>query len=356
METIQLTRKELYDLVWSTSLSKLTQQYALSNDGIKKICKEFDIPIPDNGYWTKLKFNKAMGKERLNEDFDGVDKIVLTLRAEGSENSISQTPLVILSNLIKNDLKAPTKVSGRLSKPDKLTIQTQDYWAKEEKEGYYRDDSKIILPIRVGKSNKERGLRFMDALVKLIKYRGHSFIKKNFEFFVVIDEIEILLDLREATKRVPSTDRYSTSDYIPTGEFILKTGRYSRIKEWRDGKVKLEELLPNIVAKLEIDAQEEKKQKEASRLWRLQFDEEQRVKSEIKKRKEDEIAKFNKLLALSEQYNKAQLIRQYIEVKNQKAIKENNLNEEKQEWINWANDKADWYDPTINKRDDILDS
>jgi len=37
MATTELTRKELYDLVWSTSLSKLTQQYALSNDEIKKI-------------------------------------------------------------------------------------------------------------------------------------------------------------------------------------------------------------------------------------------------------------------------------------------------------------------------------
>jgi len=73
--------------------------------------------MPDNGYWMKLKFNKPVEIEKLNEDFDGVDKIVLTQRAEGSENSISQTPLVILSNQIKNDLKAPTKVSGRLSNP-----------------------------------------------------------------------------------------------------------------------------------------------------------------------------------------------------------------------------------------------
>lgn len=53
METIEVTRKEL--IVWSTSLSKLTQQYALSNEGIKKLCKQFEIPMSDNG----LKFNKV---------------------------------------------------------------------------------------------------------------------------------------------------------------------------------------------------------------------------------------------------------------------------------------------------------
>ena len=82
METIEVTRKELYDIVWSTSLSKLTQQYALSNEGIKKICKQFEIPMPDNGYWMKLKFNKVVKKPKFNPVFGGVDKIVLTIRKE----------------------------------------------------------------------------------------------------------------------------------------------------------------------------------------------------------------------------------------------------------------------------------
>ena len=58
METKEISRKELYDLVWSTPLSKITLQYAYTNDGIKKICKQYDVPMPQNGYWLKLKFNK----------------------------------------------------------------------------------------------------------------------------------------------------------------------------------------------------------------------------------------------------------------------------------------------------------
>lgn len=53
METIELTRKELYDIVWSTTLSKLTQKYAYTNDGIKKICKQYEVPMPDGSYWSK---------------------------------------------------------------------------------------------------------------------------------------------------------------------------------------------------------------------------------------------------------------------------------------------------------------
>ena len=49
-------------------------------------------------------------------------------------------------------------------------------------------------------------------------------------------------------------------------------------------------------------------------------------------------------------------ILQYIEAKKEKAQNENTLDQETQEWINWANDKADWIDPLINKKDEILDA
>ena len=62
METIELSRKELYDLVWSTPLSKITLQYAYNNDGIKKICKQFDVPMPKASYWSKIKYNKKVKK------------------------------------------------------------------------------------------------------------------------------------------------------------------------------------------------------------------------------------------------------------------------------------------------------
>jgi len=65
METIELTRKQLHDIVWSTTLSKLTRQYAYANERIKKLCKQFEIPIPDASYWSKLKFNKKFKNQKF---------------------------------------------------------------------------------------------------------------------------------------------------------------------------------------------------------------------------------------------------------------------------------------------------
>ena len=115
-------------------------------------------------------------------------------------------------------------------------------------------------------------------------------------------------------------------------------------------------MLAKIVAKLEIYAEQEKIRKEESRLYWLEYEENKKRLEEIKKHKEEELKKFNILLKNSEQYNNAKLIRQYIEAEKQKAIAENKLTTEKQDWFKWANDKADWYDPTINKSDDLLDT
>lgn len=356
MKTIELTRKELYDIVWSTPVSKLTQEYALSNDGIKKLCKQFEIPMPDGGYWSKLKFNKPFKREELHPISNEVDKIVLTIREEGNPVNVDQTPLTIRTKEIKNDLKAPLVVPDKIEKPDILTIQTKDYWNESKGNVFYDKYKKLHYPIRVGDKHRERALRFMDTLTKLLRYRGHTIAKENHDTCILIDGIYIDFDLREATKRIPATTPHGFSEYIPTGELILKIGKYSREKEWRDGKVKIEELLARIVAKLEIYAQEKKKQEEASSLWRFQYDSELKRKEEMKKRKDEEITKFNKLVALSEQHNKTLLIRQYIEAEKQHAINTNSLTPEKQEWIKWATDKADWLDPLINKRDDILDA
>ncbi|WP_433765532.1 hypothetical protein [Flavobacterium ginsenosidimutans] len=357
METKELKRRELFDLVWATPLAKLTLQYAYTNEGLKKICKEFEIPMPHNGYWMKMKFNKNIEKPNFDPVFQREDKIILVVRQDENPVNIDQTPLTIRTKEIENDPQSPLVVFDTIIKPDIITIQTKEYWKGKIKIASHNDNNRIVYPIRVfGDDCKKRALLFMDAFTKILRYRGHTWSKEYGNTGVLINTVFIEIDLREATKRIPSTKQYYTSDYIPTGELIFKMGKYSGEKEWRDGKTKLEELLARIIAKLEIYAELEKIQKEKNRLWHLQYEDEQKRKEEIKKRKNQEVDKFNKLVALSEQYNKAILIRQYIEAEKQKAINSNTLTDEKCEWLNWAFDKADWLDPLINKGDEILDA
>lgn len=360
METTKLTRKELYDLVWSTTISKILEKYAISNDGFKKICKKHEIPLPGNGYWLKLKHNKPFKKEILNLDFSGKNEIEFTIREEGSLINIDQTPLTILTKQILSDKNAPLQVPEKLTKPDILTTQTKDFKSKGNYNHYDYRKSKIdkLSIYGIEKENFNRALIIMDMFVKLLRYRGHSF-KRDINGdgpHILIKEISFPFSMREAQKRIPPANNSYGSTYLPTGILVLKIGESFRAQEWKDGLIKLENQIAKIVAKLEIDADKETIRQEESRIYWLKYEEEKERKNQIKKRKDEEIQKFNKLVDLSKQYNQSLMIREYIGAVHLNAISQNNLTPDKLEYIKWATNKADWLDPLINKRDEILDA
>jgi hypothetical protein len=50
----QFTRRELYDLVWSTPVQKLAEELGISDRGLAKICARHRVPSPPRGYWARL--------------------------------------------------------------------------------------------------------------------------------------------------------------------------------------------------------------------------------------------------------------------------------------------------------------
>lgn len=48
----ELTRQELYELVWSMPMTKVGKQLEISDVAVRKICIKFDIPRPPQGYWA----------------------------------------------------------------------------------------------------------------------------------------------------------------------------------------------------------------------------------------------------------------------------------------------------------------
>ncbi|MBP4142628.1 hypothetical protein J3S90_12535 [Flavobacterium sp. P4023] len=330
METIELSRKQLYVLVWSTPLSKLILQYAISNEGFKKICKQFAIAMPVNGYWVKLKFNKEIKKTEFNPIFDEEDKIIITIREEGNLVNIDQSPLIIKTKEILTDSKSPLIVPERLSNPDILVQNTKTLHDKRKNNRYYWDDKIDTISIYVAELNYSRALRIMDTFIKLLRYRGHSFrrdINKRGPRIVVSD-VEFHFSIREKNKRIPSDKLYESSTYIPTGILILKTGESFHAKEWHDGAVKLENQLAKIVAKIELDALKELEWREECRLHHIKMEEEEKIKKEFQKKREVELQKTKELFSDALYHNKAKIVREYLNELETKASLKNQLTSE----------------------------
>ena len=358
MEKVTFTRKELYYLVWKSTFGFIIKKYGITGFGIRKACEQMQIPLPDYSHWLSVRYDRPLRITELPENYTGEDTVeILKKKFEIITKIIPEpTPLMLLTKEIQNDPKAPILVLDKLIKPDILVLQTKQYWDRKSKNESYEDNNDI-LPIYVEKNNLDRALRFFDTLIKLLKHRGHSIKKGKYGYGTValIDGIEIRLYLREATRRVSSTRENYNYDYVPTGEFIFQVGDGYKHLECRDGKTfHLEDLIPKIVAKLELDAKEENEWREECRISKIKGEKEEAIKKIFQEHRQKELSNFKQLLSNAERLDKTAKLRHYIKSVEENALANNSLDEKLGNWIVWAKDKVDWYDPLIRKEDDFL--
>lgn len=350
MKTVTFTRLELYDLVWKKPLGKITHLYGLSSYSVRGACTRMQVPLPHASYWIQLKHGYTW-KAKLKEPYDGPESIeILKKKYETNIPVPVPSPIVVLTKEIEKDPKAPLKVPEKLTKPHKIIQITKESWDKRDKKknNWERDPAGLYLS--VADANMPRALRFMDALIKLLEYRGHDLQKSQYHGTVaVVDGIEIEIDLREATKRVPATDGYSGTELVRTGAFIFKVGKYSEEKEWKDGSTVLEEILARIVAKLELMAKAKNEWKETSRLRQIERDKEEAIEKAIAARRQQEKENFKMLLLNAERSDQAERLRRYVQ-----RMEESAESEKQKQWLAWARAKINWMDPLVNAKDAIF--
>ena len=51
---VELTREELYELVWSEAMTRIAARIQISDVALKKRCVKQRIPVPGRGYWRKV--------------------------------------------------------------------------------------------------------------------------------------------------------------------------------------------------------------------------------------------------------------------------------------------------------------
>jgi hypothetical protein len=99
MEKVILNRQELYNLVWHEPLSRLAKKYKISDNGLRKICKRMNIPIPALGHWQKIQYGKPVNIFKLPNNYTGENEIII--EEKGTNDVESDSPLVVLRKLSK---------------------------------------------------------------------------------------------------------------------------------------------------------------------------------------------------------------------------------------------------------------
>ncbi len=353
-----ITRQELYDMVWKESLTAISRRLKIPYSHLRKICNQMQVPVPPNGHWSKLKFGKQAEIIELTQDYTGVNEIKLY----PSQNEVGKPNILTFhkktaADLIKEDTSLTLKVPKTLTNPDELILPAQKALTEYKYSKY--DDTGMAryngcFTIRVSRGNIGRAVRFMDTLIKLLRARGHILTTET-TYSIHIDEVSFDFKLMEKTKKATQETKWGSVKYESTGQLYFEIkGFGGRI--WIDGKVLIEERLAVILAKIESDVNE------MLECWRQNAErkreraEKERIIRQQQQRIEKEKSDFYNLFEQAKRWQRARFMRDYIKAVKDCAIERKELSEDLQNWIDWATNKVDWYDPLVKKEDSLLDN
>ena len=317
-----LTRQELYDLVWSTPLTKLANDFGLSDVGLAKICERHRVPTPPRGYWAK----KEAGKKVKQTIFVQVDDPLL----DKVEIAASRDKLPEPVREIVEQRRAERKASLRPPRPATMTPPTVnpieaphptiEATVKALRRGKPSNGGVVaaigpgLCGISVGQDSVERVIAILDALARACDKRSITLSPADNRLSASVGQDSKTFELKEKTKQVPhvlteaeiredekrrkrsqspSARRLDWNDLetfpSPRPQFdTMRTGELSievhgwgdgLRRSWRDGKMQvLEILIDDIVNGLEAHIA-------AARVWREKRELEEAERREIDRRR-----------------------------------------------------------------------
>lgn len=346
-----ITRQELYDLLWKESLTAISKRLNIPYTHLRRVCAEMNVPVPQNGYWSKLQFNKPVEVIELPQDYTGTNEIKLFPDGRTTSNTKVLTfHKKSAADLIREDKTLALTVPKTLANPDELIVkakkQLEEYsFNTHHDHGMVRYEGAFV--IRVSRRNIGRALRFMDTLIKLIRSRGHN-IELKYTHSLSIDTVSCEFKLMEKTKKSDQLTKWGSAQYESTGQLYFEIkGFGGRI--WIDGKVLIEEKLAEILVKIESEVSEMLECWRQNALRKQEREEKERIIREQQQRIEKEKSDFKDLYQQAKRWKRARYIRDYIKAIKDRALEQNELTEDLQNWINWASKKVDLYDPFVKK-------
>lgn len=336
MKTI--TRRELYDKIWSITKAKTAKELNVSPTDLSRICNEHNIPSPTSSYWMHLgwgedvektplpnpennpvidltakpprkKYTKSdTSKQAHNSNYysEILDKELAQIN---DEKEIKKLKAQALAGKFIIDFQDPEELWDRnintvvkifpvaetLKSRRDIVLKTKAYFRLERLSGYeqmqHPDYQRLRthLDIITHKNSYDRALRLFDSIISIYEALGGKMRYDERKTSVEFADVEIKISISEKNKRVSvdEEDRHWGNMYkfVPSGMLRICVG----LDRWNDWKIedtphtKVEEKLDSVIrktlslVKYELDLREQHRREEI-----------ERRKQEEEKRKEEE--------------------------------------------------------------------
>lgn len=259
---IRLTRKELYEKVWSEPIVKLAREYGFSDVWLAMICKRNNIPRPSRGYWARVQNGQRVSQTPLPKgDNDSI--IEIHTQDSDSKKEVAESRNKSIS---KKLLKSFDLIESQMN-PHPFISESAKIMesAKQDITGLI-SPQEGCLDINVSRESFPRALHIMDSLIQMLTMMGFEVSLSGNSTEVKIDDVTLNIALREELdrKRRLKASEHNLEGYYqfgyrlfdkrayPTGNIIFSIGGlgfYSQCRRtWRDtDSQRLEECLKGIV-------------------------------------------------------------------------------------------------------------
>jgi hypothetical protein len=363
-----VSRDDLYRQVWDSPASRLCEQYGISGRGLKKICDRLKVPCPPRGYWARRAAGQMIKQAPLPE----------AAPSTPIEATITPTPALTpaphapeLDQDTAEKLSAARAAAAQIRVPKTLHsphwaiaawIKKHQQQVKADKRDRWRWGSEY----RSKPFNKleRRQQRFLSTLLKEAEKLGYK-VKGEapYELLLESGRNTVEFKLRERIKQIrrPLTDKekanqfYSNQNWrqerIATGELVFGFDTHiawGLRREWHDREQLLEQQIGEIVAVLAVAAPIlEKRRLEADKAERLRWQEEQR-RREAKEREDQDYNRWRRFIEFARLWEEAQLAGNFLQAleKIPQVPEETYGKRTSAEWMNWAWERQQAFDPT----------
>lgn len=391
---MELSRKQIYDMLWTDGVGNTEKALGLKHIELKAICDKFEIPRPSSGYWTSLKLGKPVERRELTPNNN--DTVVINTSDYITKKKMPKQPIVIVKSTIDTEGKYQTR---------ELPLSTQDInplyrvpdvlYAKDPlildtkaklRERNFRDTNPWNvknpfkckadkwLSMSVSQEQEDRAIRIYATIIKAAKARGHELMIEKDESqyrsecttYIVIRGHKIRTFLKEVNRCATNDDgtinRYKT---VGSGELKFECDEYEHHRTSsctkivaRDTKcAKIEDKIEHIIEVLEeiADIRDEwERQRKLKEERRRQEEERKRLEEEERKRlqalQDEELKRVQELIFNAERLKLSKTIREYIN-ELQLHMKECSFSDDE---IEWMKKKTDFINPFVNRSDELL--
>ena len=362
--TKSVTRQELYEAVWRTPITKLTLEWGVSNTSIVSACDQMNVPRPGAGHWSSVHRGWQVESDPLPPPEVGTAASAILKSATPRRHAARVKDAVGAS---ESNFPVVTMVETfDQAHPLVRKMRQLLRWEKEDRRGTVEAAwRERPFDIRVAKSNVDRALKILDAVIKEVLSRGGRLEKTGKadtnEMQLIVDGEGVKLRIYEGLERREITEADRAEHYFSntdvwqldvSGELRFKIEHpnwFFREKLWSDGRRgKLEERLGEIFETIFRCAAEAK-------ATRLEREQERVIAAREYARQAEERARMQRLeerrarlMQGMAAWRQAQGLRDFVaacEAKLRVANRELPVESEEAKWITWARQQAELADP-----------